>query len=150
MTRWWPWLALGAAALGVLVFARTKVATWIRGRLVELELEDIGGGKMLRPDAARAFRAMAAAAAAAGVLLLVNSAWRSNGEQRELREAYEQGRRSAVAAPVGYSNHEGGTAVDIESAGGTNAAFRWLTENAHRFGYRRTVSSEPWHWEFIA
>jgi len=25
---------------------------------------------------------------------------------------------------------------------------RWLERNARRFGFRRTVPTEPWHWEW--
>lgn len=130
------------------MFAGKRVVVWLRGESVELELAPIGGGWFLRPDAAAAFKSMASAAALAGAALVVNSAWRSNEEQQELRRAFEAGERTAVVAPVGYSNHEGGTAVDVESANGTNAAFRWLNTNAARFGFKRTVASEPWHWEF--
>lgn len=104
-------------------------------------------GHVLRTDAAAAFIDMKAAAAADGVELKVNSAWRSNDSQAALRKAYEAGTGN-LAAPPGYSNHQSGIDVDVESGGGKNAAFAWMTANASRFGFHRTVSSEPWHWEY--
>jgi LAS superfamily LD-carboxypeptidase LdcB len=26
----------------------------------------------------------------------------------------------------------------------------WPDDNARRFGFRRTVRAEPWHWEYVA
>jgi LAS superfamily LD-carboxypeptidase LdcB len=96
----------------------------------------------VQPDAER----MRGAAAAVGVTLVVNSAWRTNEQQAAEREKYLAG-KGPVAAPVGWSRHEEGRALDIESAGGTNASYVWLLENAARFGFKATVPSEPWHWE---
>lgn len=122
--------------------------TWgyINGTKVRLELASIGGGKQLRTDAAAAFIRMREAARVAGVDLHVNSAFRSWAKQAELYALFQAG--GNLAAEPGYSNHQGGVAVDIESANGTNAAYHWLVANAARFGFRRTVASEPWHWEY--
>jgi len=127
-----------------------RLAVSLRGKLVQLELWAIGGGFYLRADAASAFASMRAQALSEGVALQVNSAWRTREQQKALYDDYVSGRRSAVAAPPGYSNHEGGTAVDVETAWGTNAAYLWLSANAHRFGFSRTVPDEPWHWEYTA
>ena len=27
--------------------------------------------------------------------------------------------------------------------------FWWLKKNAHTFGFRNTVKSEPWHWKYV-
>lgn len=27
--------------------------------------------------------------------------------------------------------------------------FAWLEANARRFGFKRTVTGEPWHWEYV-
>ena len=39
------------------------------------------------------------------------------------------------------SNHQNGRALDLTTS-------PWLTDNAARFGFRRTVPSEAWHYEF--
>jgi LAS superfamily LD-carboxypeptidase LdcB len=101
----------------------------------------------MRADAAIAFLRMHAAAAAVGVGLQVNSAWRSMEKQRELYASYVAG-AGALASKPGYSNHQGGIAVDIQTGGTGTAVYRWLEQNAARFGFKRTVVSEPWHWEY--
>ena len=144
-----PWLLLlGVALVGAVLFGSTKVWGYVKGVPTELEVEPIGGGFLLRSDAAKAFRAMQADANSDGVLLKVNTAFRTQAEQEKLYADFKAGVRTAVAAEPGFSNHQGGIAVDIETAGGANAAFRWLTANAAKYSYVRTVRSEPWHWEY--
>ena len=53
-------------------------------------------------------------------------------------------------ARPGHSNHERGLAIDFTSNGRListheDAGFRWLADNAARFGFRN-LPSEPWHW----
>ena len=53
-------------------------------------------------------------------------------------------------APPGYSMHEQGLAIDFTYNGGviqsrSSPAFKWLSANAGRFGFRN-LPSEPWHW----
>lgn len=104
------------------------------------------GGKYLRGDAASSFMQMYNAAKAVGVTLQMNSGFRSMAEQTILYAKYKAG--GALAAQPGHSNHQGGIAADIESGGGRNAAYHWLVLNAGRYGWRRTVASEPWHWVY--
>jgi LAS superfamily LD-carboxypeptidase LdcB len=48
-------------------------------------------------------------------------------------------------------------ATDLQVSFETTAAFRWLQQNAARFGFEmsfprsspQTVSYEPWHWRFV-
>jgi LAS superfamily LD-carboxypeptidase LdcB len=121
---------------------------WKAGRSFALLLFTIDdAGHELADAPAEAFLAMRAAARAAGVELHVNSAWRSYAKQAELRQLFLDG-EGPQAAPPGYSNHEAGEAVDIETAQGSNAAYWWLVSNAGRFGFRPTVATEPWHWEY--
>ena len=129
----------------------TKLQAYVGGRAVDVDLAVIdSNGHLLRIDAANAFMRMRAAAAAAGVELVVESAFRTWDQQKALYDAYVAGERTDVAAPPGWSNHQGGTAVDLKTARGTNAAYDWLVEHAAEFGFHSTVGSEPWHWEFIA
>lgn len=143
-------IVLFAATVGTGAAVASKVMGYVAGAAVELELLVIDDrGHQLRVDAARAFIEMRARAAAEGVLLVVNSAFRSMASQETLYEMWLTGTGNLAAKP-GWSNHQGGIAVDIESANGTNAAFAWLTRNAAAWGFHRTVPSEPWHWEFSA
>jgi LAS superfamily LD-carboxypeptidase LdcB len=93
---------------------------------------------------------MSSAARAAGVTLSVNSSFRDMSHQQALYAGLLAGTRKDVVAMPGFSLHQSGRAVDVESAGGTNTAFLWLTANAAKFGFKRTVPSEPWHWEYSA
>jgi LAS superfamily LD-carboxypeptidase LdcB len=61
-------------------------------------------------------------------------------------------------APPGKSNHGNGIGLDLNTGGFPaypdkpfsqgGKIMEWLTKNAHRFGFMRSVSSEPWHWEY--
>jgi LAS superfamily LD-carboxypeptidase LdcB len=87
-----------------------------------------------------------AAAARDGVQLRANSGFRTMDEQRALYQGYVNGTRGLAAAP-GYSNHQHGEAIDIDVV--SDAAYRWMFRNAPAMGWRNTVPSEPWHWEYF-
>ena len=60
-----------------------------------------------------------------------------------------------ITAKPGTSNHEdkdgkGGIAIDFKIMSDPNypASFNWLTKNANKYGFVRTVKSEKWHWEY--
>lgn len=128
----------------------TTVAGYVDGRATPITVVDIGGGKLLRTDAASAFQAMRAAAQRDGYPLVVASAWRSNEQQQALRQAYLEGRGNLAAEP-GYSNHQGGISLDIEVRRSyTDPTYLWLKQNAGRFGFVNDVSGEPWHWTYTS
>ena len=97
------------------------------------------------------FLAMAEAARADGVEIGVNSGFRSWPEQKFLFEGRQKGLPGfAPANRPGNSNHQNGIAFDIDvNGGGSNPTYVWLEANATRFGFVRTVRSEPWHWEYL-
>lgn len=99
-------------------------------------------------NAANAFYYMERAAARAGISLIVNSGFRSMSEQRYLYNCYLTKRCNGgnLAARPGYSNHQSGVALDISTR--SSRTYNWLKRNARRWGYVRTVPSEPWHWEY--
>jgi soluble lytic murein transglycosylase-like protein len=99
-------------------------------------------GKPMRPDVAQAFDRMSAAARAAGVSLVINSAFRSNAEQAALFAAHPDPK---WVAPPGRSLHRLGTELDL----GPPSAYAWLAANAKRFGFIQRYSWEPWHYGFI-
>ncbi len=144
-----------------------KVYGYKNGEQFPVELDSIGGGHWLEQSAAAAFLRMAEAASVAGFRLKVNTSFRQFIHQKRLYDEYmiwptlsaEQKlklRKPARAARPGYSNHQSGIAVDINRAEGDNAATEaydspldlWLHDNAHVFGFVRTVEEEPWHWEY--
>ncbi len=103
-----------------------------------------------------------------GVELYVKSAYRSFEEQKSLKSAYTvtygAGSANQFSADQGYSEHQLGTTVDLITTGlggslagfGNTAAYKWLTENAYRFGFVLSYPEgnsyyvyEPWHWRFV-
>lgn len=135
--------------------------------LVVAEHGSDGRRHELEPAAAAAWQALKADASDHGIELLIVSAFRSVGRQIEIVERKLAEGRSmedilAVLAPPGFSEHHTGRAVDIGTPGcppveeefETTAAFRWLMDNAERFGFalsyprgnRFGYRYEPWHW----
>lgn len=127
---------------------RRTVTAYYNGRPASVQLARIPGGDWMRVDAADAMRRMHSAAARDGIHLSVTSGFRSMAEQQHLYNLYRAGRGNLAARP-GYSNHQGGIAVDIAVQRSTSTPeYRWLAANARSYGFVRTVPSEPWHWEF--
>lgn len=98
-------------------------------------------GKPMRPDTARAFDRMAAAARKDGYVLSVTSAYRSDVEQAALFAAHPDPK---WVAPPGKSLHRLGTELDL----GPNAAYPWLLANSERFHFTRRYPWEPWHFGY--
>ena len=101
-------------------------------------------GKLVEYRTAEAFEAMRADAARSGVHITVVSGFRTMDQQRYLYNLYLAGRGNLAARP-GYSNHQSGLALDLNTSGA--GVYGWLAANASRYGFRRTVPSEAWHWE---
>lgn len=122
---------------------------------------------LLVPEAALAWRRLAAAAAQDNAHLLIVSAFRSVERQAEIVRAklrsgisIEQILRSS--APPGYSEHHSGRAVDLATHGcppleeefENTAAFEWLSMHGESFGFTLSFPRgnkygyhyEPWHW----
>jgi hypothetical protein len=148
------------------------------GRLPETALEPCGvNSYKMHPNAARAMRALVAAAKAAGFDVKATGTYRSlESQERLFRERYVaaeiKGRptkkwngvtywqrpNTAMAATPGTSNHGLGLAIDFaEERDGkpgvesVSAAFvAWLIEHADEYGYSAEAQSEPWHWRYVA
>jgi Transglycosylase SLT domain/D-alanyl-D-alanine carboxypeptidase len=97
-------------------------------------------GHGMRPDVAAAFDRMAAAA---GLALIVNSAFRSDAEQAALFAAHPD---PTWVAPPGHSLHRCATELDL----GPETAYGWLAANAGHFGFVQRYSWEPWHYGYDA
>jgi Transglycosylase SLT domain/D-alanyl-D-alanine carboxypeptidase/Putative Flp pilus-assembly TadE/G-like len=98
-------------------------------------------GKPMRPDVALAFDRMERAARAAGIHLIVTSAFRSDAEQAALFARHPDPR---WVAPPGKSLHRLATELDL----GPPSAYGWLAANAGRFGFLKRYSWEPWHFGY--
>lgn len=105
-------------------------------------------GKPVELATANAYSVMQAAAARQGVYLSVVSGFRTMAEQQYLYNCYLTGscNNGNLAARPGYSNHQSGHALDLNTSAG--GVYNWLAANAAAYGFSRTVPSEPWHWEW--
>ena len=117
------------------------------GHAFKIKLVKVGG-KSVEWKTANAFYAMARAAKKDGVLLRVVSGFRSHAEQSYLYNCYQTCSCNScnLAAVPGYSNHQSGHALDLNTSSG--GVYAWLQKHAAKFGFKRTVPSEPWHWEW--
>lgn len=96
-----------------------------------------------------------------GQSLLVSSAWRSPKTQM-----YFAKNRSEFAAVPGRSEHQLGTTMDLDFLGSKeedffvdSLSYKWMTENAHKYGFVQSfdvegekvtgIPNEPWHWRFV-
>ena len=100
-----------------------------------------------------------------GVLLKVESGYRSEGYQKSIfKRMIAKGRTFddivRYVAPPGYSSHVFGTAVDFYPSNWRFAdtpEYKWLQENGGRFNFEETYSRanglkmpwEAWHWNYI-
>ncbi len=106
------------------------------------------------------------AAASDGLSIKIVSAYRTEDYQRNLYSRYKSsyGKEYAdrYSAKPGYSEHQTGFAVDINSlytSFENSAEYAWLSENAHRFGfierykkgaeYITGYAYEPWHYRYV-
>lgn len=121
----------------------TKAAAFDHGSPFTIEVINIGGKPASKPTG-DAFLKMQKAADAAGVKLTISSGFRTMAEQQHLYSCYQHGNcnNGNLAARPGYSNHQSGRALDLTVSS-------WLANNAAHFGFKRTVPSEAWHYEFF-
>ena len=94
---------------------------------------------------ALAYFRMEEAARRFGIQLQLNSGFRTNDQQQEVFDLYRKGRGPLAARP-GFSNHQSGYALDIDTR--PPRVRSWLGRHGYRYGFQRTVPSESWHWEF--
>jgi len=127
------------------------------------------GVQRLHKVCAARFTAMAAAAKAAGIGdMKVASGWRAHPYHNDYNYYCAQMKiqypsmtcREAGAVKAFKSPHETGLAFDLGSPSPfsptmaqasrmtASAGFKWLRDNAHRFGIT-PYKHEPWHWECV-
>lgn len=115
-------------------------------------------GVLISKQILPAFAAMHRAALGDGVSLTLVSGFRTMERQRYLHNCYmnrnedqcPEGCSSCnVAATPGTSSHQTGTAIDLETNGGTNQAYQWLRNHAYDYGFNDNYNPpEPWHWVY--
>jgi hypothetical protein len=102
----------------------------------------------LEPHLLQALRRAARAAAGDGIVVVVNSGWRSRDYQnRLLRQAvstYGSAQEAARwVATADTSPHVSGDAVDV----GPSEATAWLSAHGAAYGLCQIYGNEPWHYE---
>lgn len=156
--------------LAAVVGKTTTIGRYAPADLVELPSSLSVKGRRVRKEVAQALEVMAQAARAEGVVLDVDSGYRSYSTQDDL--FYRYAKRDGVlaaerySARPGQSEHQLGTAVDF---GGTNKNYsdafadtapgKWLAANAHNYGFalsyprgKEEVTGymfEPWHYRYV-
>jgi len=119
-------------------------AGYANGRLPTDTLTRIGiGGHRLWGQAAVTWMQMMADAAAQGVSLFITDSYRTYDQQVQLAATKGLHSQGGLAAVPGTSKHGWGLAVDADTP-----TINWLRANGARYGWRNTVSNEPWHWEY--
>lgn len=129
---------------------KRRMAAYSRGtRLPDIEVIQMDG-KNVGLNTASAYEKMRIAAARSGVNLRIVSGLRTMDEQTYLYNCYRTKRcnNGNLAARPGYSNHQNGLALDLNTR--DRGVLNWLNRNGANYGFRRTVRSEPWHWEYTA
>jgi MYXO-CTERM domain-containing protein len=105
-------------------------------------------GQPVEISTANAFLTMAQAAENDGVELHISSGFRTPAEQQYFYDCYINCdcNSCSVAAKPGYSNHQSGHALDLNTSAG--GVYGWLNAHGVDYGFKRTVASEAWHWEW--
>lgn len=128
-----------------------------------------GENQKLRNDAYNAFIKMFNDAKKENITLIINSSYRNYQDQKETYEKYltwyGEEETNKLAAKPGFSEHQTGLAVDIQTYGSNKSnfeqtdAFKWLEENAYKYGfiirypkdkeYLTGYSYEAWHYRYV-
>jgi len=105
-------------------------------------------GKPVEVSTANAYVVMQEAAATDGVNITIVSGFRTYDEQEYLYNCYINCNcnNCNLAASPGYSNHQSGHALDLNTS--TASVLNWLNAHGAAYGFERTVANENWHWEW--
>lgn len=124
-----------------------KDTGYVQGDPFEITVVTVDG-EPVEVETANAFYQMAQAAAADGVTIKVNSGFRTMAEQQYLYNCYINCNcnNCNLAAKPGYSNHQSGHALDLNTA--SAGVYNWLVSHGDEYGFEATVPSEDWHWEW--
>lgn len=126
-------------------------------------------GATLHTAAVEPYKKMIDASKLAGHDISSSSSYRSYADQAYTYQYWESYSGHAEAdmysAYPGYSEHQTGFAVDLQTPGcvlecfGDSAAYDWIIENAHKYGFIERYPDglqditgynyEPWHWRFV-
>lgn len=138
--------------------------------LVEVSsVYSFGSGQKLRQEAFDAFKDMFNDAKKKDLTLIINSSYRTYENQEETYNYYYErnGKKYAdgIAARAGFSEHQTGFSIDIQTYNSSASTFeefdefKWLQENAHKYGYilrypknkeyLTGYNYESWHYRYV-
>lgn len=138
--------------------------------LIDAGYDMFGRSQQMEPIAFKHWVTMRDAAMNDDVQLLLVSAFRSVEYQatiieKKLEKGMTMGEILTTSAAPGYSEHHTGRALDLTTVDSPpllesfdeTPAFRWLCENAKRFGFvmsypkesENKIIYEPWHWLLV-
>jgi MYXO-CTERM domain-containing protein len=135
------------SALSSINCTETTGTGYVSGKAFTITLVTVDGEKVQK-DTANAYYVMAQAAAAKGVNIHVVSGFRTMAEQTYFYNCYVNCNcnNCNLAAKPGYSNHQSGHALDLNTS--ASGVLSWLNAHGATYGFKRTVPSEDWHWEW--
>ena len=122
---------------------KVRIRTCAVSNLPGTGQESVNGQTVVNSRVSGAIYAMTEAAKKDGVNLATASAFRTMANQQSLWVQFGQD-PNRVARP-GYSNHQMGLALDLNTDGHSGAVWNWLDKNASKFGYKN-YPAEAWHW----
>jgi len=128
-----------------------------------------GDNQMVTSETFDAFLSMFNAARKEDLTLIINSSYRSYEDQEEIYNEYKDTRgeeaANKIAAKAGFSEHQTGLSIDIQTYGSTASTFeefdefKWLQDNAHKYGfilrypkdkeYLTGYEYESWHYRYV-
>ena len=117
------------------------------GARVLVEIVGVGGeSEQITLASLAPYLKLKDAAAVKNLTLGIESAFRTFARQAALYQLFLAGQGNLAAKP-GASNHQHGQAFDLNTRGFDTPLYLWMTKNAPKLGFIRTVPKEHWHWE---
>lgn len=128
-----------------------------------------GENQMVTEETFDAFLSMFKAAKNEDLTLIINSSFRSFKDQEDIyneyKNTYGEEYANKIAAKPGFSEHQTGMAIDIQTYGSTAKTFeefdefKWLQQNAYKYGfilrypkdkeYLTGYEYESWHYRYV-
>lgn len=146
---------------------RVKTTGYNAGKPYAIQLTEIPGfpGFYVQSHPTNVYAAVLRLFAAAkkdGINLRINSAFRTMASQIALRKQNCIGGKPTgrfvpckpFTAQAGFSNHQEGTALDLQVGGQGSKAWNWLRANGKKYGFVDIGGKfgrpgyEPWHWAY--
>lgn len=139
---------------------KTTRGTYTNGELIGFQAPDIYGSTnvwYLRADALDAFNSAINSVGSNGANFpLIIDAYRTTQQQNDAHK-----RKPDLATVAEYSLHTRGLALDLRAHPGHGKIFvaedesTWgsqelMTQHLAKFGWKKTVNEEPWHYEYQA